>query len=149
MHIFDENEKLVKYDTPEEIINHFIKVRYGLYIERKKYMLEQLKRETMLLSNRARFIMENLDDKIDLRKKKNKEVSLLLKQNNYDIIDNDDTYKYLVKMPMDSVTIENVNKHIKDRDDKLKELKILEKTKEMDLWIKELNELKKYYIENN
>ena len=149
MHIFDENEKLVKYDTPEEIINHFIKVRYGVYINRKKYMLEQLKRETMLLSNRARFIMENLDDKIDLRKKKNKEVSLLLKQNNYDIIDNDDTYKYLVKMPMDSVTIENVNKHIKDRDDKLKELKILEKTKEMDLWIKELNELKKYYIENN
>ena len=149
MHIFDENEKLVKYDTPEEIINHFIKVRYGLYIERKKYMLEQLKRETMLLSNRARFIMDNLNDKIDLRKKKNKEVSLLLKQNNYDTIDNDNTYKYLVKMPMDSVTIENVNKHIKDRDDKLKELKILEKTKEMDLWIKELNELKKYYIENN
>ena len=149
MHIFDENEKLVKYDTPEEIINHFIKVRYGLYIERKKYMLEQLKRETMLLSNRARFIMDNLNDKIDLRKKKNKEVSLILKQNNYDTIDNDNTYKYLVKMPMDSVTIENVNKHIKDRDDKLKELKILEKTKEMDLWIKELNELKKYYIENN
>ena len=145
MHLFDEKEQLKKFDTPEDIINYFIIVRYNIYKNRKLSQLEQLEKEVKLLSNKARYIMETLDDIIDLRRKKKNEVNDMLIKNNYDIIDNDNDFKYLVKLPMDSVTKENVDKIINERDNKISEYNILKDTSEGTIWINELNELKNNY----
>ena len=145
MHMFDENEKLVKYSNVKDIIDHFMKVRMSLYVKRKAYQVEAFKKAALVLSNKARFITEILDETIDLRKKKTAVVSQLLKDKKYDTIDADLDYKYLVKMPMDSVTEENVKKILNERDTKQIELKTLEDTTETQLWLNELETLKAEY----
>ena len=155
MHAFDENEKLVKFANVEDVIKHFVDVRLRYYVERKKHKIVELERITRKLSNIARFITEMLEDKIDLRRKKSVEVNAILKERGYDTSEADESstnevagsYNYLVKLPMDSVTEENVAKKIKDRDEKIKELELLKATSEEKLWLNELNILREKYLE--
>jgi len=86
-----------------------------------------------------------LDDTLDLRKKKTAEVSSILKKRNYTVIEDDTDYKYLVRLPMDSVTEENIAKIISERDRKLSELATLKGTTEKQIWLNELNVLRKEY----
>ena len=155
MHAFDENEKLVKFAKVEDVITHFVDVRLRYYVERKKHKIVELERITRKLSNIARFITEMLEDKIDLRRKKSVEVNTILKEKGYaSEADDQDaaaagSYNYLVKLPMDSVTEENVAKKIKDRDEKIKELELLKATSEEQLWLNELNILREKYLAFN
>jgi DNA topoisomerase-2 len=145
MHAFDENEKLVKFETVEDLIAHYMRIRYDFYVKRKAYQLIALEQAARVLSNKARFIGELLDSTLDLRKKKTSVVSALLKERAYDVIDEDEDYKYLVRLPMDSVTEENVAKINQERDKKLMELDTLKKTSEKQLWLNELATLKIEY----
>ena len=110
MYLFDKDQRLRKYDSANDIIDEYYDVRYNGYVMRKEYMIKSLEREVMILSNKARFIKEQCDDIIDLRKKKKAVVIELLKTRNYDVVDGDEEYKYLTKMPIDSVLEENVEK---------------------------------------
>lgn len=145
MHMFDEDEKLIKYSSVKEVIDHFMKVRMDLYVKRKAYQVAALAKAALILSNKARFISEILDETIDLRKKKTVDVSKILKDKKYDVIDDDIDYKYLVKMPMDSVTEENVKKILNERDAKQAELDELIATSEKQLWVNELKTLQTEY----
>jgi len=62
---------------------------------------------------------------------------------NFAKIDGD--YKYLIKMPMDSVTDENVEKLLRDRDETVRELEILRGTTLEQMWLRELNTLETKY----
>jgi DNA topoisomerase-2 len=159
MHMFDENEKLCYFKSAEEIADHFINVRMTYYLKRKQTQLAELQRESMILSNKARFINDILTDTIDLRKKKIEEVNSILKQMKYDTIlhehahaqdseaeeDQSSSYKYLTKMPMDMVTEENFKKLIKERDLKTSKAKLLESTSESTIWLNELDDFKTQY----
>jgi DNA topoisomerase-2 len=146
MHAFDENEKLVKYNTINELIEQYLKVRLAFYVKRKAYQVEALKKEAMVLSNKARFITAILEDTLDLRRKKTAVVSALLKEQKYDMIDEDGDFKYLVRLPMDSVTEENVERIIKEKERKISDLETLKGTTETQLWLNELDILKKEYL---
>jgi DNA topoisomerase-2 len=147
MHLFDENDILQKYDKISDIIDAYYDVRLKLYQVRKEYMIQAIERELILLSNKAKYIKENLDDTIDLRKKKKEQVIQMLKDKNYDIIDNDNEYKYLTKMPMDSVTEENVEKLLNDKGNKEHELETIKGTTINYMWCSELDNLLEQYLE--
>ena len=146
MHVFNEQEKLVKYSTIYDLINDFIKVRYAYYVKRKAYQIEELKKETLVLTNKARFITAILDDTLDLRRKKTAVISELLKEQKYDVINNDNDFKYLVRLPMDSVSEENVQKIIKEKETQLDHLNKLQLTSEYTIWLNELANLRKEYL---
>ena len=99
----------------------------------------------MVLSNKARFIKEQCDDVIDLRKKKKQQVIELLQLRNYDVIDNDNDYKYLRTMTIDSVEEENVAKLIAEKEKKQKELDIVKKKTIEQMWNEEINKLNEQY----
>jgi len=147
MHLFDENDKLKKYNNIHDIINDYYEVRLQLYQVRKNYMIETLEKELILLSNKAKYIKENLDGTIDLRKKKKEQVVQMLEDKEYDIIDNDNEYKYLIKMPMDSVTEENVEKLYKEKGNKEVELEQIKITTINEMWSQELEQLTIIYLE--
>jgi len=109
-------------------------------------MIDALEKELVLLTNKARYIKENLDDTIDLRKKNKQQVIQMLKEKEYSIIGDDIEYKYLTKMPMDSVTDENVEKIFKEKGDKESELEIIKSTTINQMWTCELNRLREEYI---
>jgi DNA topoisomerase-2 len=147
MHLFDAEDKLKKYEKVEEIIDDYFETRLKLYHVRKEHLIEALEKELVILSNKARYIQELLDDTIDLRKKKKAEIILMLQEKGYDIIDQDTEYKYLVRMPMDSVSDENVNKLKKEHKDKSDELERIKETTIQQMWLSELYELEKEYIQ--
>jgi DNA topoisomerase-2 len=147
MHLFDANDKLQKYEKISDIVDTYYEVRLKLYQTRKEYMIDALERELVLLSNKAKYIQENLDGTVDLRKKKKEVVVKMLEEKGYDKIDNDEDYKYLVKMPMDSVTEENIERLLKDKGNKECELEIIKKTTINKMWLSELNTLSDNYKE--
>ena len=145
MYLFNKEQQLRKYNTVYEIINEFIDIRLDAYVRRKAYIIDMLERELVLISNKARFIKENCDDVIDLRKKKKDVIIELLKTRNYAIMDGDEDYKYLRKMPMDSVCEENFQSLLKDKGDKETDLNKVKETSVQKMWLRELRTLEKEY----
>jgi DNA topoisomerase-2 len=143
MHMFDAERKLHKYGSINEIIDDFYKVRIDVYGKRKAYLIDILEKKLVKLSNKARYIQETLEGIIDLRRKKAQVVTELLTERKFDLIDGD--YKYLIKMPMDSVTEENVASIMNDRDNAVNELELLRKTSLEKMWLSELDNLEKDY----
>ena len=146
MHLFDAKDKLKKYSNVREIIDDYYETRLELYQVRKEYMLKALHGELLLLFNKSRYIQENLKGTIDLRNKKKQEVLAMLNEKKYDAIDDDDDYKYLTKMPMDSVTEENVARLEKEHGEKSLELAIVEKTSKEEMWTSELDTVLSEYL---
>jgi len=99
------------------------------------------------LSNKAKFIQEQIVEPptLVLRKKKKQEVIALLKSKNYDVIDEDNDYKYLRTMPIDSVEEENVAKLLSECGSKEVALEILENKSIGKMWLEELGELSQQY----
>lgn len=145
MYVFNSQDKLEKFQTAEDIMNAFIPTRLKLYKVRRANQIEQIKKELTELSNKARFIQYNLDDKIDLRRKSDSQVNEILEGFGFDR--KEDSYNYLRKMPMDIVTSEKVEKLLRERDDKSSELLELESMNEKQIWIKELDTLLVKYDE--
>ena len=145
MHLFDAHDKLKKYEKVQEIIDDYFVTRIELYQKRKDYLIGALTQDLMLLSNKSRYITELLEGSIDLRRKKKEEVIQMLKDKKYNVISQDDEYKYLVKLPMDSVTEENVARLNKEHADKVAELEYVKTTTTSQMWLKELDVLEKEY----
>ena len=162
MNLFDSKEKLIKYSSAEEIADSYSITRLEFYVKRKDALIAALRKELMVLSNRARYITELLEDKIDLRRKTNKQLVELLKERKYDSMDagkdakdakdadepsgqGQQGYKYLLKLPMDSVSEENVHKLLNEKEKKDKELSELNSKTVEEMWVKDLEELEVEY----
>ena len=143
MHMFNSDSKLHKYNSIEEIIDDFYGVRIAFYEKRKLFLINELEQKLVLLSNRAKYIQENLNGTIDLRKKKLQQVIELLESKEYVRINGD--YNYLTKMAMDSVTEERVATIMKEKADTEIELETLRKTSLEKMWMNELKALEKEY----
>jgi DNA topoisomerase-2 len=147
MHLFNANDKLHKYESIEEIIDDYYVTRLKMYQTRKEYIISSLEKELLLLSNKSRYISEILNDTIDLRKKKKEDILNLLSSKGYTMMNDDTEFKYLVKMPMDSVTEENVQRLNADYSNKEIELTTIKKTTIYEMWELELNKLLQEYLE--
>ena len=144
MHLFDSNDILQKYEKVTDIIDSYYEIRLQLYQTRKTDMINNLENELIILSNKSKYIKENLDGTIDLRKKNGEQVTEMLQLKGY--IMKELNYHYLTKMPMDSVTEENVDKLNKDYSEKINILEKLKSTTIHMLWLNELEILKEAYI---
>ena len=145
MHMFNASEKLKKYTSVPEIIDEYYVTRLELYQKRKDHILEILEKQLKICSNKSKYIQELLDETLDLRKKSKTAIIEILQTKKYDVIDNDDDYKYLLKMPMDSVSEENVEKLKAEFQDKQNKYNDLETTHIQDMWMNELEILDKEY----
>jgi DNA topoisomerase-2 len=147
MNLFNADDKLTKYDSVEAIIDDYFGVRLKHYDDRKVYLIDALEREICVLSNKARYIGELIDGSLDLRNKKNQEIVALLQSKHYIAEDHDPEFKYLLRMPMNSVSAENVQKIMQDHETKVAELQCLQATTVEQMWLSELDVLEKEYGE--
>lgn len=145
MHLFDHEDKLKKYDSVMDIVTDYYGKRMEMYGVRKDYMISELKKDARTLSNKARYIKELLADEIDLRHKSKAAIDTMLSHRNYDKSDKEQDYKYLTKMPMDSVSNENAERLMKEHEDKKKELQDVQSSTLQGMWLNELKELREAY----
>jgi DNA topoisomerase-2 len=158
MHLFDSKDRLRKYTTVEEIANDYYETRLGLYEKRKAHQLTVIGKELQILSNKAKYIQELLDGSIDLRRKRGDELVSMLKEKGYAETGSgsgetegigsgsSSGYKYLLKLPMDSVSEENVDRLVKEKETKTVQYETLRKTSPEQLWLTDLNELREEYM---
>ena len=146
MHLFDSQDQLKKYGNVRDIVRDYYATRLKLYNERKTHQLAAMAAELLLLSNKARYIQELLDGSIDLRRKRGDELTAMMQSKGYDHMDGDEQYKYLLKLPMDSVSEENVQKLLKEKGQKEAHHSILEGTGIEQLWLADLAELRAEYV---
>jgi len=147
MHLFDAKDCLKKYANVVDIIDDYFETRLSMYQTRKDYMIDFIENELVVLSNKAKYIKENLNDTIDLRRKNKSDVIKMLISKGYDAIDGDVEYKYLTKMPMDSVTDENVARIISEHGNKMVELDTIKSKTIQNIWLTELCSLEAAYTQ--
>lgn len=147
MHMFDANQRLRKYATPYDILQEFIPVRMECYQRRKDYQIAELERKVVILSNRARFIEEQCDGVLDLRRKKKEAVISELRERGYATLPDDSEFKYLRSMSFDNLVEENIAQLRKERDEMMAELEILRGSSCSSLWLKDLEKFEEAYEE--
>jgi len=144
MHLFDPDDKLKKYGSVTEIIHDYFNKRLELYGIRKEHQLDTMRKELLELSNRAKYILYLLEDKIDLRRKTKQQVFEMLEREGFDLVRGD--YNYLTKMSMDSVTKEMVDKILREKGDKELAIEELARKTTFQLWGDEITELEMEYV---
>lgn len=72
MVLFNNQLKIRRYNTTNEVMEEFYTLRYKHYEERKLYQISQLTRELEILSNQVKFILMVIDGKLVVTRKKKK-----------------------------------------------------------------------------
>lgn len=136
----DESGKIKIFESDKEIIEYFVDFRLGYYIKRKEFMLNRLKYDLKILMNRGKFIRAILENKLDIKNKSKEQLISDITAMNLDLID--DSYDYLLRMPLWSLTKELFEKLKLDFTAKKEEITELEKIEPKDMYLSELKELK-------
>lgn len=153
MYLYDFDGKIKKYETPEDVIIDFFNNRQIKYIERKKIYIQILENELNLLKWRIKFIEDYLNRVVIVERKKKIEVIKQLEDLQYPKLDIDyksenKSYNYITDIKLFDLTEEKL-KELNDKfETKLKELEEYKKTKSLNIWKKELIELRELYILN-
>jgi len=141
MVLLDENGYPHKYETVEEILHKFCTHRLTFYEKRKDYILNQLNRQLEIIRNKYHFVKYvAIDKSIDLYKDNVNE-----RLEELGLVKMDDSYDYLVDMPIKSMTKEKVDK-FKIEMKKIKDnIENTENTSAKMMWMNELDELEKVW----
>jgi len=137
----DENGKLKLFDTVEDIVKYFVQFRLTYYQKRKDFMLNKMQHELKVLGNRGKFIKLILDGKISVNNKLKEEIIKQIEFNKLDKIE--DSYDYLLRMPIYSLTKEMFEKLKEDFKLKKEEIEALKLVQPKDMYLEDLSELKK------
>jgi DNA topoisomerase-2 len=139
----DEFGKLKIFETSSEIVEYFVNFRLTYYHKRKKFMLDKMQHELKILSNRGRFIKAILDEKLKVNGVSKSVIIEGIEEMGLEKID--DSYDYLLRMPIYSLTKELFEKLKEDFTAKKADIKTLEETDPKDMYLEDLNELKKKF----
>ena len=139
----DEFGKLMIFENTSDIIKYFVDFRLKYYHKRKQFLLDKMNRELKILSNRGRFIKAIIDGKLKVNNVSKSIIIEGIEAMGLDKID--DSYDYLLRMPIYSLTKEMYDKLKEDFTIKKEEIKTLEATDPKDMYILDLTELKKRF----
>lgn len=141
--LINTQNKIVKYDGIAPVIAEYLKYMLGIYKKRKEYLLVQLEREINIANERVRFIKYIIDETIIVKKKRQDEVVEQLLSNNF--IKIDDSYNYLLRMPIHSMTLEKIKELEDEAAACLLRYTNLKNTTIANLWLDDINVFEEYY----
>ena len=137
MYLFNENNEITKYDTPEDILIDWYNIRKRYYIKRKEYTLEKLENELKFITEKIRFIKLVIDRKLIIEKKKKEQLEDELSKLKFKKIN--ESYDYLLNLPLWSLTEERIIALEKQAEKNKIEFTELDKTSPSKLWENDLN----------
>ena len=141
--LFTKDGKINKYESIDEVVDEFCKVRMDYYIRRKYHKLGELEEAYLVANNKIRFIMDIMNDNLNIMNIQESKIQEQLIHEGYDKVNG--TYDYLLGMHIRTFTQEKVDKLNEDMIGLKKQIKVLKNTKEKDIWLKELKELETAY----
>ena len=155
---FNEEGAIERFDTAAYIMRKFYDLRLEFYVKRKAILLQKLRREERMLSNKARFVLAVCDGELIVSNRKKAELLNELKEEGYEMFtkeENDDTseddevdgndlaagYSYLLNMKLWSLTYEKVEQLKAEHAETQEKVKELEETSETQIWLNNLDDL--------
>jgi DNA topoisomerase-2 len=157
MVLFTSEGKIKKFNNVNEIIDEFCTVRLSFYKKRKKYILDNLKKEIKYLGNKKRFLEAVIEGDILLFQQKghkrisrsSEDILKELEEKKYDKDPKEGTYDYLLRIQVRGITKEKIDSLRNDIESKLNEQKSLESKTPRHLWNNDLDyftqEYKKFF----
>ncbi|WBW74301.1 DNA topoisomerase II [Schizosaccharomyces osmophilus] len=166
----DSSGRIKKYDSVEEILYEFLRVRLETYQRRKGYLIAELESRYNVLFNKARFIQMITGNELMIWQKKRSTLIVELREKGFQSISKSDSKKnreakkvvkraredgkdpiesledfssgfdYLLSMPTWSFTYEKYSGLLKRRDDIEREIESLKNLDIKELYLKELEE---------
>lgn len=137
----DEFGKLKIFESAEEIVHYFTNFRILFYDERKKKQLQQLNKQILFLSNRARFLKAIIEKKLEIRNVQKQIIVDNLEKLKFDKIDGN--FDYLLRMPIYSLTKELYEKILQELEEAKLELEKTEALQAKDMYLTDLQDLKR------
>jgi DNA topoisomerase-2 len=135
MHAFNSRGNITKYTTMNEILEEYAHTRLELYGVRKESMLRQLREKLPWHTSVVKFLTLMCNDVIDLRKKPHAECVKILET--HELTDIPD----LLKLPISSMTLENIAKHEAELARLRARIAEIEATTPSQFWIADLENL--------
>jgi DNA gyrase/topoisomerase IV subunit A len=107
MYVFDENDKIVKMESAEEIIFRFWKIRNEYYLKRQKYIINKIKCELDIITSKIKFIDDVIHENIKVFRQSLEFINSQLETNKYSKIEN--SYRYLTDMKIHSFSKDTID----------------------------------------
>lgn len=133
--LLDENHKLKNFQNKNEVIEYFTLYRLGIYSERKKKIVKILEERIKKNDELVKFIELVCKGKLKIRNRTKADIKVDM-----------DGYKLpmeLISTPMSKVTIEERDELLKQNEAMKKELEYIKNTTEKQMYLNDLNNLKK------
>lgn len=144
MYLFDFQDKLRKFTSPEDIIQYYIPIRGHFYKLRKAYLIRRLEERILVARNKARYIQAIIEAELNVFQKKDK-LTVEMEAAGYDQVEG--SYSYLFKMAIETLCEDNAGR-LTESYRKLKdELAALEKMSLVEMWTHDLDELTEYLLQ--
>ena len=135
--VLDENSKIRHFQTPQQLIEYFVKFRLNIYNDRKSRLVKILEDKYDKNSLLVKFIELVCKGKLKIRNRSKTDIKVDM-----------DGYKlpmYLLSTPMSKVTIEERDELLKENEAIKKELEYIKKTTIQKMYLNDLEELKKKF----
>lgn len=133
--LLDENHKLKNFQNKNEVIEYFTLYRLGIYSERKKKLVKILEERIKKNDELVKFITLVCNGKLKIRNRAKADIKVDM-----------DGYKLpmeLISTPMSKCTIEERDELLKQNEEMKKELEYIKNTTEKQMYLNDLNNLKK------
>ena len=133
--LLDENHKLKNFQDKKEVIEYFVNYRLTIYTARKKKLVKILEERIKKNDELVKFIELVCKGKLKIRNRSKKDIKIDM-----------DGYKLpieLISTPMSKVTIEERDELLKQNEAMKKELEYIKNTTEKQMYLNDLNNLKK------
>ena len=167
---FDKENKIRRFNNIEEIVDEWFDVRYNIYDKRLNKMIKDAEFELKVISNKCRFIEENIKKIIDVKNKAKAEIIDTLEKRGYDKLnmnekrsmksggsdENDEqnvemngavgTFDYLLDMKIYALTKEKYESLKNKMNELMRKLEEYKNLTVEALWLDELNALEEAII---
>jgi hypothetical protein len=155
--LLNKKAGIARYDKPEDILVAFYHVRLEYYSRRKDLLLENLRMEQTMLSNKARFVEEVCSGDLVVSNQKCDDIFTRLEKGDYDRLPKEDqnktngkactptdkklvkSYDYLMEMQIWSLTLERAEELRAKLAEKTQEVAELEETSPSQIWLNDLD----------
>lgn len=143
MHVY-KNNKIVRYETANDILADFYVERLRMYDVRQKFMINKLLRDLDILKYTIMFIKENIAKTIVVTELTEDQLYAILKTKQYPelgTINKPISYDYLTELKIRAFTTNQINKLEKQYAEKMEYVNIYSAKTPKQLWNEELDAL--------
>jgi len=165
MNLYDENNRLKNFTSPEEILKYYYELRLNYYELRRLNLIKILEQDLFLLSTRARFILDVINDDVKVRNVPKANIIKQLEDLKYpkmvangvglvklenmspkQLADSSyGSYDFLIGMPIYNLTKEKVEELLGEKEELEGRLSILKTKTDKDLWEEDLKTFESEY----